>query len=345
MSTMSRLPAHRALALRLTGATSALALAAAAFTALAPSSAAGDDPLRAAAYVEQSEGCSLSNFEAGVPMQFATAFVATAGGHMKSVTVDTEFSLGPTSDVPVVSVWTDARGRPNTLLAGNERTPSTTRIPPADATGFQYGAEYGWRTFALTSTGAGDLVVGQSYWLAVQTPADLWFMFGNCEQDATEPIVLYRDDDGPWTEFAGHMDAVGETPASDYAVVYRIAGSIELGTTPQSVSGVVGTAITPTTPFGSGWTTPLFTVPEGLPDGLSMNISSGVISGTPTAEQPSSDYLVRVTGYDANKDAVSTETALSIAVTTKVPDPCRRLAECSTPAGIHTVVGDTAMIV
>ena len=98
-------------------------------------------------------------------------------------------------------------------------------------------------------------------------------------------------------------------------------GSIELGTTPQSVSGVVGTAITPTTPFGSGWTTPLFTVPEGLPDGLSMNISSGVISGTPTAEQPSSDYLVRVTGYDANKDAVSTETALSIAVTTKVPDP------------------------
>ena len=62
----------------------------------------------------------------------------------------------------------------------------------------------------------------------------------------------------------------------------------------QTLSGTAGTAITPTTAFTpAGLTAPItYSVSPDLPAGLTLDTSTGVISGTPTAEQSALTYTI-----------------------------------------------------
>jgi hypothetical protein len=62
----------------------------------------------------------------------------------------------------------------------------------------------------------------------------------------------------------------------------------------QTLSGTAGTAITPTTPFTpTGLTAPIvYTVTPILPAGLTLDTDTGVISGTPNAEQSALTYTI-----------------------------------------------------
>ena len=79
----------------------------------------------------------------------------------------------------------------------------------------------------------------------------------------------------------------------------------------QSVSGVVGTAISATTAYTvtgiSG--TKVFVISPTLPAGLTMNSSTGVVSGTPTASSVASNYTVTV-----SDGATSATATITIAV-------------------------------
>ena len=67
-----------------------------------------------------------------------------------------------------------------------------------------------------------------------------------------------------------------------------------LSPTAQDLSAEAGKAITPTTPFTpTGLTAPLtYSVSPDLPDGLSLDTSTGVISGTPSSEQSALTYTI-----------------------------------------------------
>jgi len=81
----------------------------------------------------------------------------------------------------------------------------------------------------------------------------------------------------------------------------------------QTVSGVVGSAITATTAFtpsGFGGTVS-YAVTPSLPASLSLDSTSGVISGTPTIVQSSSNYTVTATGSTSG----SATSTVSISVT------------------------------
>lgn len=79
----------------------------------------------------------------------------------------------------------------------------------------------------------------------------------------------------------------------------------------QSVSGVVGTAISATTAYTvtgiSG--TKVFVISPTLPAGLSINTSTGVVSGTPSAASVASNYTVTV-----SDGATSATATITIAV-------------------------------
>ena len=75
-----------------------------------------------------------------------------------------------------------------------------------------------------------------------------------------------------------------------------------------------GVAATPDNPTSSGGAVTAYSVSPALPAGLTLNSSTGVISGTPTAVAPAASYMV--TASDA---AGSTTTSISIAVNDQPP--------------------------
>ena len=103
------------------------------------------------------------------------------------------------------------------------------------------------------------------------------------------------------------------------AMFKSVSTSINVTNTPpslspstQTLSGTVGEAVTPTTAFTpTGLTAPItFSVSPDLPAGLTLNTSTGVISGTPTAVQSSLSYTI--TASSGGSSATST-VSISIA--------------------------------
>ena len=81
-----------------------------------------------------------------------------------------------------------------------------------------------------------------------------------------------------------------------------------------SATYAVGAAITANTPSSSGGAVAAYSVVPTLPWGLSLNSTSGVITGIPTVATPQADYTV--TAYNAGGSASAT---LSITVTNAAP--------------------------
>jgi DNA-binding beta-propeller fold protein YncE len=76
----------------------------------------------------------------------------------------------------------------------------------------------------------------------------------------------------------------------------------------------VGTAITPNNPTSSGGAVTSYNVSPALPAGLTLNTSTGIISGTPTAVTSTASYTVT-----ASNSAGSTTASLSITVNVAAP--------------------------
>ena len=123
------------------------------------------------------------------------------------------------------------------------------------------------------------------------------------------------------------------TPATAYVVMAsNVAGSATAGLSITVNTGVippsglaysinpavytVGAAISTNTPSSSGGAVTTYSVSPALPAGLSLNTSTGVISGTPTTVTPATAYVVTATNVAGNATA-----GLSITVNTGVISP------------------------
>jgi hypothetical protein len=82
--------------------------------------------------------------------------------------------------------------------------------------------------------------------------------------------------------------------------------------TSQTISGTVGTAITSTeTLSASGYSgTVSYAISPSLPSGLSLNSTSGVITGTPTVSQVATSYII--TGTGATSGTATTTVSLTV---------------------------------
>jgi len=91
----------------------------------------------------------------------------------------------------------------------------------------------------------------------------------------------------------------------------------------QTVTGAVGTAITPTrafsdTDFGG---VKVFSISPALPAGLTLNTATGVISGTPTAAQATATHTITAQDGSVSAIATVTVTITGVAVTTTTVPP------------------------
>ena len=99
------------------------------------------------------------------------------------------------------------------------------------------------------------------------------------------------------------------------------APGVALTPASQSIIGVVNTAITATTPMSStgmvGAVSYLAT--PGLPAGLTLDPSTGVISGTPTSAQSTSTHLITVTGATSGSATATISISVSSASASITP--------------------------
>jgi uncharacterized repeat protein (TIGR01451 family) len=114
----------------------------------------------------------------------------------------------------------------------------------------------------------------------------------------------------------------GTTTAVTAAATYTITATNSGGSTTASVSIEVndiapsslsysgnpatytkGMAITDNTPTSSGGEVVLYAVSPALPPGLTLNTSTGVISGTPTAVTAEATYIVTATNSGGSTEA------------------------------------------
>ncbi|MCE5419163.1 MAG: putative Ig domain-containing protein, partial [Acidithiobacillus sp.] len=119
-------------------------------------------------------------------------------------------------------------------------------------------------------------------------------------------------------------NAGGSTTANLSITVNLPAAPSGLSYSTSPASYTVGVAITPNTPTSSGGAATSYSVSPALPAGLSLNPTTGVISGTPTAVTATATYVVT-----ASNAGGSTTANLSITVN---PAPS---AELALPTSVH----------
>ena len=209
---------------------------------------------------------------------------------------------------------------PTTLPAGTAGTPY---YQPLTATGGS-GTGYSWTiTSGATSLGAigltqaetgaivGIPIAGQANF-TVQVTDSLGATATQSYTLTINPIggqpAMVTDN-----ETITLADSVPDTSDSETITVtdkVNVGTPLNITTAASAPTGIVGVPYTPTLLFtASGGVTPYIWSITGQPSGLVINSSTGVISGTPTAD---GDFLVTVTVTDSLNNSVFAQSPLTV---------------------------------
>jgi hypothetical protein len=111
------------------------------------------------------------------------------------------------------------------------------------------------------------------------------------------------------TKFGGSSKIAARSSAS---LSFNVAAGPSISPATQTVTGTVNSAIASTAVFtASNFTgTPTYTVSPTLPGGLSINASTGRISGTPTATSSTANYTITAT---AGSQSATSNVTMTIA--------------------------------
>lgn len=99
------------------------------------------------------------------------------------------------------------------------------------------------------------------------------------------------------------LSATNALGTSTATATVTVGGGAPTNLAYSNATYVVGTAITPNTPTHTGGAVISYGVSPALPAGLSMSLTTGVISGTPTAATPSTTYTVTATNASGSATA------------------------------------------
>ena len=136
------------------------------------------------------------------------------------------------------------------------------------------------------------------------------------------------------------ITGTGATAGTDTTTV-TITINPAITPTTQTITGTVGTAITATTPFTPFGFTGLitYTISPALPAGLTLNASTGVISGTATIGQVATNHTITATD-SLSRTATST---VSVTMATLISPTTRSVNvtqnQVMTPTAAYTLTG------
>jgi hypothetical protein len=171
---------------------------------------------------------------------------------------------------------------------------------PTTAAG-QVGVAFNY-AIAGTNTPTAYEVLGAPAWLTVST--------------ATGAVTGVPTDPGLFLTSVIALNAAGASTPIPLAINIAAATGAPVITSSRSASGTVGVAFTSTVGFSNHYTIlasgtgPITYSAQGLPSGLSVNATSGLITGTPAA---SGTFLVRLTATNASGKSYPVTLTLTIA--------------------------------
>jgi hypothetical protein len=207
---------------------------------------------------------------------------------------------------------------------GTVQVQNTTLTPPTNLTYSQYPASYvtGTQITPNTPSSGGGAVA--SYSVAPTLPAGLSLNTGTGVITGTPTTVTAQAN-----YIVTASNAAGSTtfPLS-ITITSGIVKPSNLTYSANPATYGTGTQITPNTPSSGGGAVTSYTVAPALPAGLSLNTSTGVITGTPSTVTATANYVVT-----ASNSAGSTTATLSITVMAAPANLTYSLPSASYPAG------------
>lgn len=260
--------------------------------------------------------------------------VAATSVVITSATTITAVTPANTSGAKNVVVTT--AGGSGTLASGFTYTASLA-ITPATQTPAAYTAGVAiTATTAFEATGFGG---APTYAISPTPPAGLSF-------NTTTGVLSGT----PTTNQAATLYTItatraGVTGSATATITISIAARIMPPS--QTINASAGSAITATTAFtASGFTgTVVYSVSPALPAGLSLNTTTGVITGTPTTSQSARAYTITATGTTAGSTTgTGVDTALvTITIGASLSPTSRTVAvtqnQAMTPTAAYTATG------
>lgn len=190
--------------------------------------------------------------------------------------------------------------------------------PGLDIYSADYGSNSGY-TYKSGTSMASPLVAGVVANMLSEnstlTPAQVW---ANIDSSALNNVIS--------SGFSGDTTKFIQQPSNGWNTYTSTSINAEITPATQSISGTSGSAISNTTAFtyrNFGFT-PTYSISSALPSGLSLNTSTGVISGTPASSMASTSFTVTATG--GGKTATST-------VTIAISDPPAAPAQAPASGG------------
>jgi uncharacterized repeat protein (TIGR02543 family) len=170
---------------------------------------------------------------------------------------------------------------------------------------------------------------------------------GSTVSSGATVVALFKPQNNSTAATLTDLSTNGGTTVKTYVSTANVVSSSDYASPPppafsypsSPVSTTTGSPLTATNPVSTGGDINSYSISPALPNGINLNTTTGVISGTPTLSSPTTTYVVAGT---QNSSGLQTTANISITVNKLVTSVSLALANSAVQVGVTNTLTATA---